>query len=94
MVLRDETPEKTEGGIYIPEEGKRRESTGRILQLGQSFEAEAEKLGVAGLREGDWVSFNAFDGVDHKVRAGGKDWVVVVLHAGQVYLRDKGKEEG
>jgi len=92
LLLRDETPGKI-GHIIVPDEGKRRESTGRILQLGQSYRAEATKLGVAGLSVGDWITFNAYDGVDHSIKAGGKDWVVVVLHAGQVYLKAKEQEE-
>jgi len=85
MVLRDGPLSKTEGGIIIPEQAQKKEARGVIVKLGQSYKRVCEDLGAAGLEPGDWITFNAYDGIEHRFIVNGREWEVTVMHIGQGY---------
>ena len=67
--------EKTEGGILLPEDTRRREEaasiTGMILKIGPDAYTDQERFpGGAWCKEGDWVIFGRYAGARFNIEGG------------------------
>ncbi len=92
MVLRDDAPKETTGGLVIPDEAQKREKGGTVVSLGQGYMEAGEKEYTKGVTVGFYVLFNSYDGVEmvFKTRLG--EIPVVLLHVGNLYAGRPNKE--
>ena len=94
-LLRDETPDKV-GKIFIPDAHKEKLLSGTIVMLGNGLTAtEQNREQFAGLKVGQWATFNKYNGVVHSIYLPGTDRKVAieVLHALDVYIVWEGEDE-
>jgi chaperonin GroES len=93
LVLQDEGQDKTPGGIIIPDTAKQVVMRGTIVMLGagvrqlQASENPVEAARYAGLAIGKRLTFNRWNlNLQKLARANGDEVLLLVLHAGDVYL--------
>lgn len=65
LVKKDQTQEKSQGGIIIADTSKEKPSTGIVIAVGEGIPAtETGVLIPTGFKEGDHVLFPRFIGID------------------------------
>ena len=84
-VIRDPSADKTAGGLYIPEEGKRKEPRGTIVGVGR------EVLDEDGVEVGDRVLYTKYSPIHFTVNLpDGRKADLELLHVSDVYLGWRG----
>jgi chaperonin GroES len=80
-VVRDPSEEKTAGGLYIPEEGKRKEPRGTIVAVGNKVEDED------GVDVGDRVMYTKYAPIHFSiVLPDGRKADLELLHVSDIYM--------
>ncbi len=67
VVQREESEEKTSGGIYLPETAKNKPARGTILAVGDGRLLEDGSRSTLQVKEGDRVLFTSYAGDEFKV---------------------------
>jgi co-chaperonin GroES (HSP10) len=72
LIMLPQMEEKTDGGVYIPDEHRAREETasivGFVLKMGDLCYADEGKFPTGSwCKEGDWVMFRAYSGTRFKI---------------------------
>lgn len=67
LVKQDEEPQKTEGGIYLPETAKEAPQWGTIMCVGAGRVADDGKTRPLTVKEGDKVIFGKYSGTKVKM---------------------------
>jgi chaperonin GroES len=78
VVRREESSEKTAGGIVLPDNAKQKPQRGTVLAVGPGKMLKDGKRRPLQVREGDRVIFTAWAGDEYKDR-GSKD-VILIMH--------------
>jgi chaperonin GroES len=63
----DEEPEKTRGGLYIPDTAKEKPQQGKILAVGKGKVADDGRVTPLDVKVGDKVLFGKYSGSEIKV---------------------------
>ncbi len=69
LVKQDAEPQKTEGGIFLPETAKETPQYGIVMRVGKGKVLESGQLHPLTLKEGDKVIFGKYSGTKVKVGA-------------------------
>lgn len=64
VVLRDETPEKSEGGIYIPDVSKEKPERGKVIAVGKGRILDTGERIACTVQVGNNVQFRKYRGDD------------------------------
>jgi len=67
LVKQDEEPQKTEGGIYLPETAKEAPQWGTVKRAGPGKVDEQGKRHPLSVKEGDKVIFGKYSGTKVKI---------------------------
>lgn len=67
LVKQDDEPQKTEGGIFLPETAKEAPQWGTIVRIGPGKMDEAGKRHPLTVKEGDKVIFGKYSGTKVKM---------------------------
>lgn len=67
LVKQDDEPQKTEGGIFLPETAKEAPQWGTIVKAGKGKMQEDGKLRPLTVKEGDKVIFGKYSGTKVKM---------------------------
>ena len=78
IVRREESSEKSAGGIVLPDNAKQKPQRGTVLAVGPGKMLKDGKRRPLQVREGDRVIFTAWAGDEYKDR-GSKD-VILIMH--------------
>jgi chaperonin GroES len=78
IVRREESSEKTAGGIVLPDNAKQKPQRGTVLAVGPGKMLKDGKRRPLQVREGDRVIFTAWAGDEYKDRSS-KD-VILIMH--------------
>lgn len=91
VVLPDEAPEMTKGGIIRPETHRLRPRTGVVVALGPGKRDEQGKVEPSGLSIGDHVLYGRYAGEEIAVLYRGRECSLLRFHEVRVVL-DPGAE--
>jgi len=84
-VVRDPEEEMTAGGLYIPEEGKRKEPKGTVVAVGLGVDADDEL--IYGVNVGDRVMFTKYNPIGFDLRLpDGREVRVELMHVSDLYI--------
>lgn len=86
VLLRDDADDVSAGGIIIPDQAKIIPRKGTVLVIGDGVKHVANEYTVEELEVGDYVTFNAYDGVEHDIDTDMGTLPVLVTHVRNVYL--------
>ena len=75
VVERAPAPEKTEGGIVLPDTAKDKPAEGTVIAAGPGRVMETGKLRPLEVHEGDKILFGSYAGSEIKV--GGKEYLIL-----------------
>jgi chaperonin GroES len=64
LIKRDESKDKSEGGIFIPEQAQEKSQRGEVLAVGSGYRNEHGNFIVADVKPGDVVLFNKYGGAE------------------------------
>jgi len=83
-VIRDPEDEMTKGGLYIPEEGKRKHLRGTVVGIGLGVEGGED---IAGYRVLDKVMFTKYNPIQFTiVLPDGRDVHLELMHVSDLYI--------
>lgn len=71
----DKTQEKTEGGLYLPEEAKKKPNTGTVVEVGEGTYLDNGTLVPCACKVGDHILFERYVGV--KMELNGEEYLVM-----------------
>jgi len=74
LVEREESEEKTAGGIIIPDTAKEKPMQGKIVAVGSGARDEQGKVTPLDVKEGDTVLFGKWSGTE--IKLGGTDYLI------------------
>jgi chaperonin GroES len=77
LVRRDETSEKTSGGIYIPEIARQKEQSGEVIAVGPGRKNEKGEMVIPGVKPGDKVLFGKYSGTEVPIEIDGADYLLI-----------------
>ena len=75
LVEREESEEKTAGGIIIPDTAKEKPMQGKIIAVGSGARDEQGKVTPLDVKEGDTVLFGKWSGTE--IKLDGKDYLIM-----------------
>ena len=75
LVEREESEEKTAGGIIIPDTAKEKPMQGKIIAVGSGARDEQGKLTPLDVKEGDTVLFGKWSGTE--IKLDGTDYLIM-----------------
>ena len=75
LVRRIEAPEKTAGGIIIPDNAKEKPQEGEIVSVGSGTRAEGGKVTPLDVKAGDKILFGKWSGTE--VKLGGEELIIM-----------------
>lgn len=81
LVERDKASEKTEGGIYIPDNAKEKLTKGIVIAVGRGKTLKDGRLQEPSVKPGDRVLFGKYSG--NEVEQDGKSYVL--MHEEDLY---------
>lgn len=84
-IVREQAPDQI-GRIIVPDAAKERLLAGTIVLLGNGISMGEDAAMYTGLKIGQWCTFNKYNGVEHKLHLPGRDVLVEVLHARDLYI--------
>jgi chaperonin GroES len=67
LVLREESEEKTAGGIIIPDTAKEKPMQGKVIAVGSGARDENGKVTALDVKEGDTILFGKWSGTEIKL---------------------------
>lgn len=67
LVKQDAEPQKSEGGIYLPETAKEAPQRGKVVRIGNGKVLENGEVRPLAVKEGDNVIFGKYSGTKVKV---------------------------
>lgn len=67
LVLPDVQPDKSKGGIIIPDEAKEKPTMGTVIAVGPGKYDQSGQFRSVTLRAQDRVLYSKYGGIDHKV---------------------------
>jgi len=74
------------GRIIVPDSAKERLLAGTIVLLGNGIGIGEEAPMYEHVKVGQWCTFNKYNGVEHKIHLPGRDVIVEVIHARDLYI--------
>ena len=75
LVEREESEEKTAGGIIIPDTAKEKRMQGKIIAVGSGARDEQGKVTPLDVKEGDTVLFGKWSGTE--IKLDGTDYLIM-----------------
>ena len=75
LVEREESEEKTAGGIIIPDTAKEKPMQGKIIAVGSGARDEQGKVTPLDVKEGDTVLFGKWSGTE--IKLDGADYIIM-----------------
>ena len=75
LVEREESEEKTAGGIIIPDTAKEKPMQGKIVAVGSGSRDEQGKVTLLDVKEGDIVLFGNWSGTE--IKLDGTDYLIM-----------------
>jgi len=75
LVRRDNAPEKTEGGIIIPDTVSEKPLEGKVISVGEGATLQNGKKVAMTVKKGDIVFFGPYSGTE--ITLEGKDHVII-----------------
>ncbi len=69
LVKQDDEPQKTEGGIFLPETAKEAPQWGTVVRTGPGKKLESGEISKLTVKEGDKVIFGKYSGTKVKMGA-------------------------
>ena len=75
LVERNDAPEKTKGGLYLPSSSSEKPSQGTVLAVGDGHLKESGKIKPLQVKSGDTVVFGKYAGTEIKIE--GKDFLIM-----------------
>ena len=75
LVEREESEEKTAGGIIIPDTAKEKPMQGKIIAVGSGARDEQGKVTPLDVKEGDSVLFGKWSGTE--IKLDGTDYLIM-----------------
>ena len=84
-ILREDSVKKI-GLLHVPEEAQERKLAGTIVLLGNGLHIGADSIMYAGVKIGQWCTFNKYNGVEHLIHLPGRDVMIEVIHARDLYI--------
>ena len=75
LVQREESEEKTAGGIIIPDTAKEKPMQGKIIAVGSGARDEQGKVTPLDVKEGDTVLFGKWSGTE--IKLDGTDYLIM-----------------
>ena len=75
LVEREESEEKTAGGIIIPDTAKEKPMQGKIISVGSGTRDEQGKLVPLDVKAGDKILFGKWSGTE--IKLDGKDYLIM-----------------
>lgn len=69
LVKQDDEPQKTEGGIFLPETAKEAPQWGTVVRTGPGKRLESGEISKLTVKEGDKVIFGKYSGTKVKMGA-------------------------
>lgn len=86
-IVRDPSMEKTSGGLFIPEEGKRKEPRGTVVSIGRTVPVEAD------IEVGDRVMYTKYSPIHFTIKMpDGRTADVEMFHVSDIYLSWRGDD--
>jgi chaperonin GroES len=67
LIQRNEEPNRTKSGLFLPEAAKEKPSEGTILAVGQGRVSEEGKVTPLAVKVGDKVLFEKYSGTEIKI---------------------------
>lgn len=75
LVQREESEEKTAGGIIIPDTAKEKPMQGKVISVGSGARDEQGKLTPLDVKEGDIILFGKWSGTE--IKLDGVDYLIM-----------------
>ena len=75
LVKRINSPEKTQGGIIIPDSAQEKSMEGLIIEIGEGVTENKNKIRPLSIKKGDRVLFAKWGGTDIKIQ--GKEYMIM-----------------
>lgn len=75
LVQREESEEKTAGGIIIPDTAKEKPMQGKVISVGSGARDEHGKLTPLDVKEGDTILFGKWSGTE--IKLDGADYLIM-----------------
>lgn len=75
LVQREESSEKTSGGIFIPETAKEKPAEGKVIAVGDGIRKEDGSILPLNVKVGDKILFAKWGG--NEVTIDGKDYLIM-----------------
>jgi len=75
LVQREESEEKTAGGIIIPDTAKEKPMQGKVVAAGSGSRDEQGKVTPLDVKEGDVVLFGKWSGTE--IKLDGQDYLIM-----------------
>jgi len=95
LVKQDKTPEKTKGGIIIPEmvplRKKKQYDKGTIVRIGTGKESKSGKRIPSSLKVGDRIAYSPHVGVEIRIK--GSDDIYKLFEEKFIYYEITGEKE-
>jgi chaperonin GroES len=83
-VIRDPEEERTKGGLYIPEEGKRKEPRGTVVAVGVGVDTDEV---IFGFQPGDRVLYTKYNPIAFKINLPSGETVdLELMHVNDLYI--------
>jgi len=75
LVEYTDEPEKSSGGIYIPDTAKEKPQKGKVISVGPGKKTDDGKLQKMDVKPGDAVLFDNYSG--SKIKMDNKDYLII-----------------
>ena len=75
LVERNDAPEKTKGGLFLPSSSSEKPSQGTVLAVGDGHLKEDGKIKPLQVKSGDTVVFGKYAGTEIKIE--GKEFLIL-----------------
>ena len=75
LVQREESEEKTAGGIIIPDTAKEKPMQGKVISVGSGERDEQGKLTPLDVKDGDTILFGKWSGTE--IKLDGTDYLIM-----------------
>ena len=88
-VIRDPEEEMTKGGLYIPEQAKRKEPRGTIVGIGMGVDRGEDTI-IAGTQIGDRVMYTKYNPIAFGITLpDGRTVALELLHVSDLYIGER-----
>jgi chaperonin GroES len=77
LVRRDDTQEKTSGGIFIPEVARQKEQSGEVISVGHGRVDDKGKIHMPSVKPGDKILFGKYSGTEVPIEIDGHEYLLI-----------------